>query len=679
MILSLGSHKATLSVSPAESSATLAGYTDVAVAITELGPVIVLDSLAFRVRDVESQRAVELVNSGLGACFSANGPLRVEAVTAPIERGVQLLAAYRFNILIMAAITLLVCALLISQATQISVRSIARELAILRTMGVTKAVCVGMVVAETVLVSAAGALLGVSLGMPLVVWIAGFLTSTASEIYNVSLSVEGGYRALQSGLITVGGMTLLGGAAGFFGARSLTQLAPYRGTRREQKHSQPIDISIALKVAAGATILATVIVLLLIVAPQSLLAYLSIGAILIWAGACIPLFVAKAADMLSPARRYLPVRLAYGALRESGRSFVLSGIAASVAIALLVGLALMVSSFRETLNRWSATRLAGDIFLSPTLSSSGNEGRIPQEVLKTIGELPEVRRVVPYFETTSTINAHPVVIGGVDLAAQCARSVYTFVAGGCVAPESSWEKQAIASESAAVKLGVVVGAEVSIDGEGYVIRGIVQEFGTEQPLLVINRDSFERRYRDHHPETITIDVVNVRELDVVQAKMREILPATVTVRNHNELLTLVETLFNRTFRVTDSVRWIVFVMALLGLVSTTAQHLWSRRRELRVSEVLGVSRGRLVCALTIEAVVVAASAVIVGVTAGVGIGWCLTEYINPLVFGWSLMFQISGWPCVESLVFVVAVGGVTALVAARMVRQIVASVGLEDE
>jgi ABC-type antimicrobial peptide transport system permease subunit len=86
-----------------------------------------------------------------------------------------------------------------------------------------------------------------------------------------------------------------------------------------------------------------------------------------------------------------------------------------------------------------------------------------------------------------------------------------------------------------------------------------------------------------------------------------------------------------------------------------------------------------VCALTIEAVVVAASAVVVGVTAGVGIGWCLTEYINPLVFGWSLMFQVSGWPYVESLVFVAAVGVVTALVAARMVRRIVASVGLEDE
>jgi putative ABC transport system permease protein len=511
------------------------------------------------------------------------------------------------------------------------------------------------------------------------VWITGFLTGTASEIYNVSLETQTRYTTLQSSAVTVLGMTLLGAIAGFFGARSLTQLAPYRGTRREQKHTQPIEVSRAVAVAAGATLIAAGAMLLLVFTPRSLVAYMSIGAMLVWAGACIPLFVLQASAVLSLVRRYLPVRLAYGALRESGRSFVLSGIAASVAIALLVGLSLMVSSFRETLHRWSATRLAGDIFISSTLAGSGNEGRIPAEVLKTVAALPEVGSVVPYFETITTIGTHTVVIGGVDLSVQCKRNVYSFVAGGCVAPGISWERQAIASESAARKLGVRVGAEVSIAGERYTIRGIVQEFGTEQPLLVINRDSFEKHYREHHPETITVDVVDERTLDLVQTKMRAILPVTVTVRNHSELLNLVETLFNRTFRVTDSVRWIVFIMALLGLVSTTAQHIWSRRRELRVAEVLGISRKRLVCALTIEALVVTVVAVVVGVTAGVGIGWCLTEYINPLVFGWSLAFQVSVWPCIESLVFVAAVGGATALVAARMVRRIVASVGLEDE
>ena len=122
------------------------------------------------------------------------------------------------------------------------------------------------------------------------------------------------------------------------------------------------------------------------------------------------------------------------------------------------------------------------------------------------------------------------------------------------------------------------------------------------------------------------------------------------------MLTLVETLFNRTFRVTDSVRAIVFVMALLGLLSTTAQYIWERRRELRVAYVIGVTRRVLVTSLTIEVVFVAGLAAIGGVIAGIVIagiiiGWCLTCYINPLVFGWALNFTVSPRPILEALVF----------------------------
>ena len=98
-----------------------------------------------------------------------------------------------------------------------------------------------------------------------------------------------------------------------------------------------------------------------------------------------------------------------------------------------------------------------------------------------------------------------------------------------------------------------------------------------------------------------------------------------------------------------------------------------------MSDVLGVSRGMLVGMVTIEAVIVSGAAVLVGIVGGIGIGWCLTEYINPLVFGWSLSFQVTVWPSIEACLFVACVGIVTPFVAARIVRRIVRSVSLADE
>jgi predicted lysophospholipase L1 biosynthesis ABC-type transport system permease subunit len=140
-----------------------------------------------------------------------------------------------------------------------------------------------------------------------------------------------------------------------------------------------------------------------------------------------------------------------------------------------------------------------------------------------------------------------------------------------------------------------------------------------------------------------------------------------------------ETLFNRTFRVTESVRWIVFVVALCGLVSTSAQYLWERRREYKTSNVIGVSTSTLANSVAIESAAVFGAAAIVGVVAGTGIGWCLSEYVNPLVFGWGLTFKFNLKPLVEALVF--CVGGVafTRIVAKLLIKRIYQHTSLADE
>lgn len=677
--ITIDGHKSHVAVTRETESVVLAGYADIVLALSDLPPSPALDSVALRFRTADLEQAQRAASEWIASCNQGVPPLRIEPVRAPIERGEQLLAAYRFNIMIMAAIALLVCVMLISQATQITLRSIVHELATLRTLGVSAVTCVVMVVGEAALVSFFGSTLGVTLGAPLVVWVAGFLTSTASEIYNLSLESASAVSVIGRSALVVVGMTCVGAIASLLGARDVVVLAPYRGTRREQKMVRPLRQKAVVGVASAATVVLCIAVALLVRKSSAELAYIVVGLMIAWSAACIPLVLYLAPFGVHVFRRYVPARLAASTLRVSGRSFVLSGTAVSVAISLLVGLALMVSSFRDTLHRWSAIRLAGDLFISSTLAGTGNEARISSEILQTVRALPGVKRVIPYYEAAARVGSKEVMLGGVDLKAQCDRRVYSFVVGECNTPEGSWRGQALASESAARKLGVRVADQISVSGERYTIRGIIQEFGTEQPLIVIDASNFEARYPGHNPDTLTIDLIDTTRLDTTLTALRALVPVTVTVRSQRELLTLVETLFNRTFRVTESVRWIVFAMALLGLVSTAAQHMWERRRELRVVEVLGVSHQELVGALTAEAVVVTGSSVVAGILGGIGIGWCLTEYINPLVFGWTLLFRVSLWPSVEALLFVVSVGMVTPLVAHRIIMRIVTSVSLADE
>jgi putative ABC transport system permease protein len=639
-----------------------------------------IDTVAIDLTTEDTANAAATLTPWLSSCLgAAQLPIRVERVDEPIARSEKLLAAYRLNILIMAAITLLVCGLLISQATHLALPGVLRELSIVRTLGVGSVSCFCMVVLEGAALSALGALLGYTLGYPLIVWIVGFLLHTATDIYHVELTLSSSGLTPSVALAVALGMIGLGTVSAAFGAREIISLPPYRGTRREQIHHAPLYAGSSKRLAIIGSSICAVVLMVLVASCSAFVAYLGVGAVLLWAALCMPYALWALPQLVGKISQRVSYRLATSSLAMSGRHFLLSAIAACIAIALMTGLSLMVSSFRETLSRWSDSRLAGDLFVSSSIEGDGNQARIAQRYISSMQALPGVLQVIPYYETLSIVNHRSVVVGGVSLETQCNRNVYPFIAGGCVKNNTSWEGRVIISESAARKLVTAVGDSITLDGRRFTVQAIAQEFGTEQPLIVLDQGEFLALYRNHNPKTVTIDLADQALREPTREALQKLAPQEFVIRDHTQLLTLVETLFNKTFRVTESVRWIVFSIAMLGLVSTSAQYLWERRREFKTLFVLGAPRAALFGAVAIEAAAVTSAALCLGLIAGVLVGWTLTNYINPLVFGWSLTFSLSWMPVVEAFVFYILVVVGSVGVSSKFFQVIADRVRLADE
>jgi ABC-type lipoprotein release transport system permease subunit len=583
------------------------------------------------------------------------------------------------NILIMAGVTLLVCGLLISQAAHVALRAELRELSILRSLGVSRFGCFGAVVLEGAVLSFCGALLGCTVGYPLAVWLTGFLINTAQEIYQVTIKPFGvGYNFSQA--ISILAATAIWGAiSAAAAARGVLSLAPYRGTRREQIHNHPLQRGPLIALAVLGTSLCVGTIVFAEHFGGAVLAYLSVASVLLCVVLCSPLAIFLIATWLPFTRTIVAMRLAAGSLQVAGRHFLLSGIAASLALALMTGLSLMVSSFHGTLSRWSATRLAGDLFVSAALSGSGNEARIDARYVDAIRASPAFRAVVPYYETNSEVAQQPVVVGGTDIVSQCARSVYTFIEGGCTDDKNSQDAGAFISESAARKLSLAIGSKFRLEEASFSVRGILQEFGTEQPLIVLDEGNFTQRYPAHQPKTITLDLADQNNHKQAREWLASLAPDVLVIRDSKELRDLVDTLFKRTFRVTESVRWIVFVLAILGLISAGAQYLWERRWEFKIATIIGVPAHTVTASVGVEVASVALAALAVGLSAGGLIGFCLTRYINPAVFGWSLDFSLSAKPFVEGGLFLLVSVVLCVLIARKMLAVIIQAVRVADE
>jgi putative ABC transport system permease protein len=614
----------------------------------------------------------------LRSCGSFSSPIQVETSTARLERGESLVAAYRFNVLIMASMALLVCTLLVSQATQLSLRTISRELSVLRTLGVSRAACLLSVIQEAALLGGVGALVGVSVGEPLTLWITTLFLQTAHDIYNISLGVVGQSQVLH-GVIVVVGMTALCVAGAAFGGLDALRVAPALGTRSEHIGVNPISSRWALRVAGASTALCIIIACAALSTESALFAYLLVGGCVGAVAGVTPLVIVIASRMLSRMRGSLLVWFAQGGIKTCGRGFLLGSVGASLGMSLICALSLMVGSFRGTLDAWAAQRLHGDLFISAAIEGQGNASRIPAAVEDDVRGVSGMKRVVPYFETMSSYGNIPLVVSASDIATQIDRGVYVVRTGTLNRDLLAAGKAALVSESAARKLGISVGGTLFFEGIQVPVVAVIQEFGTEHPLVHVDRKLFQTLYPGQDPKNFTIDIATTASISEVRRQLENVVGVVGVVRDNRELRELVLTLFDRTFQVTLSVRWIVFGIALLGLLLASLQHLWERRREIKTMHVLGFSPNQIIGAQMVEMTVVCALPVVVGLSGGVLLGWCLTDLVNPRSFGWSLHFSLSAAPLLIAMGFIVGVAGGVGIATRSMLGQTIKEARLADE
>lgn len=642
----------------------------------------VIDSLLLRPlnktasNNLESARAE--IQAWLSSCTEIKVPIQVETPNSRIGRAETLLEAYRLNVNILAAMTLLVCVLLVSQATQLSLRNLSGELSIVRTLGVSRGACVVAVLTEALFVSAMGATLGVTLGEPIILRITELLIMTAHDIYNISLSASTSSRLIER-LLVVCGMVVLCVTGSLFGALGALRISPALGAKASFHHAQPIGSAWARFLAVSAVVVALSVTLCALLSSATWVAYLFVVACLLAVGCTTPFAIVTTPLILNRYSAAMSVWFARGAIKRNGSAFLFGAIGASISMTIICSLSLMVGSFRSTLERWSAQRLQGDLFISAPIDGTGNEARLDPHLLAIARNTPGVERAIAYYETLTSFNGAPLVVSASETGTQYDRGIYVRRLGSIDRRALESGRGALASESAARKLGITPGDQVTVDGRRFTILALIQEFGTEHPLLHIDQTAFLEMYAGHHPENLTIDI----RTDAALSTVRNLLESSVgnggIIRDNRELRTLVLQLFDQTFRITLSIRWIVFGIALLGMMLAAIQHLWERRREVKTMHVLGFTPRQIVSAQVAESAAVCALPTLVGALGGVAVGWGLTELVNPRSFGWSLDFTPSLTPIFVAVGFISGVAVVVGCATAALVGRTIREATLSDE
>ncbi len=605
-----------------------------------------------------------VVSTALAAILPVGGSIETPASAA--GRTDSLSRAYRVNLEMLAMVALLTGGFLVYSAQSLAVARRAPHFALLRVLGLKASALTGQVVAEGALLGVAGAAFGLALGYGLAV---------------LTLRLLGG--DLGSGMLRDAAPELhfsLPAAIAFGGIGIVVAMASSLVPARAAARARP---AITLKSSdnAGdqrpdAQLGVTVIIIggIAALGPPlwglPLLGYAAM-ALLLAGGIAIMPWVARALLGLVPARRLAPpLDLALKRLRGApGQAAVaLCGIVASTA--LMVAMAVMVTSFRGSVDSWLTQILPSDIYLHLEGADAGGLDAAAQARLAATPGIVSMR-FVRQMPLRLAADKPPVLLSGQPIDAGNPAAHLAMIGGTVAVPVGAtpvW-----VSEPMGWLYGLKPGDQISLPLGGAArpvfVAGVWRDYARQFGAIAMRDTDLARLTGDATKTEAAIDVAPRADIPRSIAALRQRLPVAVAGQamfgQPRQMRAMALTIFDRSFAITYALEAIAIIIGLIGIAATFSAQVLARTREFGMLRHIGVTRRQIMTMLAAEGALLGTVGSIAGITLGVVMSQVLIDVINPQSFHWTMDTSLP-WGLLGLLaVALVAAAAGTAVLAGR--------------
>ena len=366
---------------PGAASGEELGVMDIAVAQQAFARIGRLSRIDLRLRDGV---ALSVAQPALATAL----PAGLVAITPAAEAGQNqaLSRAYRVNLTMLAAMALLTGAFLVFSTQWLAVVRRRGMFAVLRALGLDAAALRRALLIEGGVLGLVGGVLGVLLAYALSALLLRYVGADLGGGYFAgvvpALRLAPGVSALYLVLGVVAGV-----AGAWWPAREAAAMAVARGLRSGDEMSAWAAWPVSLRGSALAAAVAALLCLLPAWAGVAAGGYAAVLMLLIAAVAALPWLVARFERLPVPPHSALP-RLARARLAAMPGQAVVAGAGVVASVALAVSMAVMVASFRDSVDHWLGRVLPADVYVR----SSGAGAFLDPAAPAALATVPGVAR-----------------------------------------------------------------------------------------------------------------------------------------------------------------------------------------------------------------------------------------------------------------------------------------------
>ncbi|MBI1955979.1 MAG: ABC transporter permease [Acidobacteria bacterium] len=577
--------------------------------------------------------------------------LRAERPEVRAEQTDKMLRAFRWNLTALSYISLVVGAFLIYNTIAISVVRRRAEIGTLRALGTTSRQVLWLFLTEAVLLGTLGAVAGIGLGWSLAGLALRLVSGTVNDLY---LAAPPTPIHLGSGLaavaLAVGAITAF--LSALHPALEATAVLPGEAMQHgAHEHRRRLALRryawsglLALCLAAGAARLPAV-------GRLPLFGYLAALLIIVGFSFLMPLLLSVFTTLLDqPVKALVGVEghLAARGLNASPGRIAILTMSLATAVAMMASVAIMVESFRQTVQVWALQTLRADLFLKPAAQmGSASEATIPPEAVAIVRATAGVEAVDPFRSLNIAYHNNSVVLGAGEWDTLVKHGNLLFV-DGRTPPEvmaGDTSRRAIVSEPFANHYHVRRGQTIALDTPSgpvsFAVAGVYYDYTYDRGMVVIDRRVYQQLFRDDTASTLAVYLQPGAKAEEVRADIGKQLGG----RGYQFLITpnaalqrAVLRVFDRTFSITYALEVVAILVAALGIANALLAFVIERRRELGILRVLGATRNQLRKIILTEAALVGLLGNLTGWLMGLLLSLLLIFTINKQSFGWTIQF-----------------------------------------
>ena len=357
------------------------------------------------------------------------------------------------------------------------------------------------------------------------------------------------------------------------------------------------------------------------------------GVLLVGAIALMPRVAQVAFDAL-PLPRQPHLALALAQLRAAPGQAAVSLAAIVASFSLMAAMAIMVSSFRASVDDWLDAVLPADLYFRTT--HAGDTGYLEPGFEERVRALSQVERAD--FLRTARVILDPARPALSLLARDRAAKAFPLV--GEQAQGNLWVSEAVA-DIHGIRPGQAVELPIGNEAHAFTVAGVFRDYARQHGALLMEREHYVRLTGDRRTSDAALWLAPGATKAEAMAAIRA-LPGSgaLDIGEPGEIREVSLAIFDRSFAVTYALEAVAVLVGLFGLSSSIGAMVLARRREFGMLRHLGLTRRELGAMLAAEGGLLACVGALAGLAAGAAISLVLVYVVNRQSFSWSIELHV---------------------------------------